>query len=124
MNKGAAGRFRNITNATKPWLRFRRRHASDDRAPPDIHLKRKGRWHRESSRRGALTKAAVYLLLAAGAIALCIRFTADRHAGIAIFFLAPFALVGAVALWSSKLPYPQKAMWTIPLAIILLVAFV
>jgi hypothetical protein len=66
----------------------------------------------------------VYVLLAAGVVAFCIRHTRDRHAGIAEFYLAPFALVGAVALWTSKLPYPIKVLWSVPLAVILFVAIV
>ena len=72
MNKGAAGRFRNITNATKPWIPFRRRKGKD---VPISH-----------------------------------------------FFLLPFALVGTVALWSSRLDLWAKALWSIPLAVVL-VAF-
>ena len=123
MNKGAAGRFRNITNATKPWLPFRRGERKDVGDAPDIHLKRRGRWKRASSTKRKLVTAAVFLLIAAGVVAVSVRIATSTDSHFGMFYLLPFALVGIVALWYSKLSYGAKLLWSIPLVAWLL-AFV
>ena len=123
MNKGVAGRFRNITNATKPWFTLRRRRGGSSGEAPDIRLTRRGRWKRASRTGRTIARAAVFLLFAAGVIALSIRIATSADAEFGLFYLLPFVLVGTVALWTSRLSAHAKLLWSIPLAAVLL-AFV
>jgi len=120
MNKGAAGRFRNITNATKPWLPFRRPKSNDERTPPEVRVYPVGRRWRSDERGRPVTTAVVYLLIACGVLAACFRFMNGRGPGLAEFYLFPFVVVGAIALWTSGLRVTAKLLWSIPLAVVIL----
>lgn len=122
MNRGVAGRFRAIRNATRPWLRGGTRPPTSEVTEDarDIRVRGKGRWHRKSANGKNLRTAVVYLLVAAGVLLVVNRLSAAADVEYGVFWLMPFAVVGLIALLTSKLSYPAKLLWSIPLLVVLL----
>ena len=127
-NFGYGARFRNIKNATSPWIKWRRRPDEGDGKTPDVELKSGGRWRRPARRGQLWAQAGVYLLFLGMAAVLSYAIhlgdTREPRIVMAYGFLIACVVIGTVVLWSGRFSEPLKVLLTFPLLSTLLFVFV